>query len=147
MKSGDLVFWSGTGITSRIVRWFTKSRWSHVGVVVRWGPRIMIVDSLIGRGVRAVPLSNRLDRAYWVPTNVEWGQSAHAFALDQLERPYSLQNLWKTWRRLNLVASEYHCSQYAATVLSKTGLTIDTNHSPESLYREFIFDNPPVPLF
>jgi hypothetical protein len=35
LNTGDLVLFSGTTLSSRIVQLFTFSRWSHIGVVVR----------------------------------------------------------------------------------------------------------------
>lgn len=35
LKTGDLVLFSGRSLAARIVRGFTGSRWSHVGLVVR----------------------------------------------------------------------------------------------------------------
>lgn len=34
LQTGDLLLFSGTGISSDIIRWFTGSSWTHIGVVV-----------------------------------------------------------------------------------------------------------------
>lgn len=77
LKTGDIVLTSGTSLFSHAIRWMTKSRWSHVGMIVRaeqwdfvlmWesttGVRIKDVESAkISHGVQLVPLSERL-KAY-----------------------------------------------------------------------------------
>jgi hypothetical protein len=35
VQTGDLLLFRGRGLTSNIVRYFTRSHWSHIGVVVR----------------------------------------------------------------------------------------------------------------
>lgn len=34
IKTGDIVLFSGEGRISTGIKWFTKSRWSHVGMVL-----------------------------------------------------------------------------------------------------------------
>ena len=35
LKTGDLVLFAGSGPTSGLIRWFRRSLWSHVGLVLR----------------------------------------------------------------------------------------------------------------
>ncbi len=35
LKTGDLVLFSGKGRISGMIKWFTNSLWSHVGMVIR----------------------------------------------------------------------------------------------------------------
>jgi hypothetical protein len=35
LQTGDVLLFSGKGLSSDVIRWFTGSRWTHVGVVVR----------------------------------------------------------------------------------------------------------------
>lgn len=74
LTTGDLVFFSGKGIASHIVKGFTLNRWSHVGMVVSWPGQtepLMIeatrandsADVLSGQlqsGVSLVSLSSKL---------------------------------------------------------------------------------------
>ena len=136
IKSGDIILWSGTGIAARIVRWFTKSKWSHVGIAVWWGPRLMVLDSFPFKGTRARPLSHDLKNAYLLPSGAQWHGEALAFALDELDKKYSFQNLWKTWLGLDLVKREYQCAQYVAMVLRFAGIKLTMPATPESIARE-----------
>jgi hypothetical protein len=137
IQNGDLILWSGTAPHSRLIRWITKSKFSHVGIAVWWGPRLMVLDSYPFRGTRARPLAHDLKNAHWKASNVAWGNRPLAFALDELDRKYSFQNLWKTLLGLRLVRSEYHCAQFAAAVLQQAGFDPPTYPpTPESLARE-----------
>jgi hypothetical protein len=146
ISSGDIILWSGTKPHSRLIRWLTKSKWSHVGIALWWGNRLMVLDSFAFKGTRARPLSHDLKNAYWVPSGSAWNGEAQAFALDELDRKYSFQNLWKTWLGLNLVQSEYHCAQYAAAVLAKAGVNIPMPPTPESIARQLEKFAQPVSL-
>jgi hypothetical protein len=68
----------------------------------------MVLDSYPFKGTRARPLAHDLKNAHW-----------------------------KTWLGLRLVKSEYHCAQYAATILRKAGVGCLTDPpTPETLSRE-----------
>jgi hypothetical protein len=136
IKTGDIILWSGKMPHSRLIRWLTKSKWSHVGIAVWWGNRLMVLDSYPFFGTRARPLSHDLKNACWMSSGAAWNGGALAFALDELDHKYSFQNLWKTWLGLNLVKSEYHCAQYAAAVLAKAGVNIPMPPTPESIARQ-----------
>ena len=136
IKSGDVILWSGSGFSARVVRLFTRSRWSHVGIAVWWGDRLMVLDSYPFKGTRARLLSHDLKNAFWLPSGANWSRRAQGFALDELDKRYSFQNLWKTLWGLNLVKKEYHCAQYVAAVLSKAGILLTAPATPESIATE-----------
>ena len=62
IKSGDLLFCSGSGVFSRMIQVGTKSTWSHVGFVMRLDAidRVMVLESVEPLGVRTVPLRKYL---------------------------------------------------------------------------------------
>lgn len=76
MQTGDLLFFSGRGVASRVIRWFTRSRFSHVGVIVNvWSIDALFVyesttlsrlpdvsSGLRRRGVQMTLMSERLRR-------------------------------------------------------------------------------------
>lgn len=76
-RSGDLVLFSGKGFTSGAVRFFTRSCWSHVGMVLRdaQSGRLLLLEATVTeesvdlelgfpvRGVQVVCLEQKL-RAY-----------------------------------------------------------------------------------
>lgn len=62
LRSGDLIFCSGSYLFSGLIQRFTGSVWSHIGVVYRDETlrRVFILESEAGIGVRLVPLSKYL---------------------------------------------------------------------------------------
>jgi cell wall-associated NlpC family hydrolase len=62
LRTGDLVFCSGSYLFSRLIQRFTRSVWSHVGIVYRDEQlqRVFVLESETGIGVRLAPLSKYL---------------------------------------------------------------------------------------
>jgi cell wall-associated NlpC family hydrolase len=62
LRSGDLVFCSGSYLFSGLIQRFTRSVWSHVGIVYRDDNlgRVFVLESETGVGVRLVPVSKYL---------------------------------------------------------------------------------------
>lgn len=56
LQTGDIVLFSGNTLAAKTVRWFTASRWSHVGLILRhpaWGN-----EPLLWEATRASPLKD-----------------------------------------------------------------------------------------
>ena len=61
-RVGDLVFFSGRRPFSWLIRWMSRSRWSHVGIIVyaadeTTGIGAQVVESLEGKGVQLIRLA------------------------------------------------------------------------------------------
>jgi hypothetical protein len=56
IKNGDLFFSGGTGNFSNTVKKLSNSHVSHVGLVFWWGQNLMLLESVLEVGVRAIPL-------------------------------------------------------------------------------------------
>jgi hypothetical protein len=96
----------------------------------------MVLDAFPFKGTRARPLSHDVKGAHWLPSGAVWNQKALEFALDELDRSYSFQNLWKTLLGLNLVKRQYHCAQYVAEILKRAGVSITYPATPEIIAAE-----------
>lgn len=59
IKDCDILLYKGTHWLSKVIRWATKSPYSHAGVVVWWNNRLMVLEA-IGKGVIVTPLSQNL---------------------------------------------------------------------------------------
>ncbi|HLZ76129.1 YiiX/YebB-like N1pC/P60 family cysteine hydrolase [Phenylobacterium sp.] len=64
VRDGDLLLCSATDGFSRLIRWATKSPWSHVAIAYRLEEidRVIVLESVEKIGVRAVPLSSFISR-------------------------------------------------------------------------------------
>ncbi len=47
LKTGDMVLFSGSGFVSRIIQMYTRSKWSHVGLVIKdeWWDMLLLWES------------------------------------------------------------------------------------------------------
>jgi hypothetical protein len=64
VRDGDLLLCSATDGFSRLIRWATRSPWSHVAVAYRLEAidRVLVLECVEKIGVRAVPLSTFISR-------------------------------------------------------------------------------------
>ena len=64
VRDGDLLLCSATDPFSRLIRWATRSPWSHVAIAFRLEEidRVMVIECVQTLGVRAVPLSTFISR-------------------------------------------------------------------------------------
>ena len=61
IRSGDLLAFSGTEATSRVIRFWSSSKYSHVALAIWVGPpvnRLAVCDAVPGEGVRLVPIES-----------------------------------------------------------------------------------------
>lgn len=59
-QEGDLVFYRGHGIMSKLISYFDSAFYIHVGVVKKIGERLFTVE-MWTHGIQIVPLSRRMD--------------------------------------------------------------------------------------
>lgn len=162
LRTGDLVFCSGTYFFSNAIRWFTKSVWSHVGVIYRDDnlERIFILESETMIGVRLAPLSkylkdyhgrNRPYRGRMIvgrilpepePTALK---SVISFGMDELTKPYdnweilriAMRILFKRGRKTR--DKKYICSELVYEAFHKVGITFrfkNRSISPDDIWKD-----------
>ncbi|HRF04645.1 YiiX/YebB-like N1pC/P60 family cysteine hydrolase [Accumulibacter sp.] len=117
LRTGDIVFCSGSYVFSKIIQWFTRSVWSHVGIIYRDDNlhRIFVIESETAIGVRLVPLSkylrdyhgrNKPYKGRIVITRVsptpddEKLKTAISFGMDELTRPYDNWEIFRIAMRI-----------------------------------------------
>ncbi len=74
LKTGDIVLFSGSGFVSSMIKWFTGSKYSHVGLVIvdpKWDQvllwesttlsKVKTIRGNVTQGVAIRPLSDRVD--------------------------------------------------------------------------------------
>lgn len=64
IQSGDLLLFRSRGWIASLIRWATRSRYSHVGLAVWTFGRLMVAESRELRGCRLVPLSAAIGAAH-----------------------------------------------------------------------------------
>ena len=94
IKTGDVLAWSFRkgwfsswyAFKINLVRLFTRSEYSHVGIAVVFGKRVFVLESVTG-GVRLIPLSLELP-FYWIPYK-QLDETELERALSVCGQPYS----------------------------------------------------------
>jgi hypothetical protein len=121
IKSGDVLAWSHLGwgswyaIQIQLVRIFTRSEYSHVGIAWCVGERVFVLEAVTA-GVRIFPLSKSLP-FFLLP----WRRLTDdqlVFALDKIAQRYSKIEAIKAFFGVNDKTDlEWQCAEYVASVL------------------------------
>lgn len=95
IKNGDVLMYRGGNLESRIVRWATRSNYSHAGLAAWWNNRLMVMEA-VGKGVIVTPLSNNVIS---YRGDVEWFTSVEEIPADQRLRmvEFAQQELGKEY--------------------------------------------------
>jgi hypothetical protein len=120
VRDGDILLCSATDPMSRLIRWATRSPWSHIGIAYRLDEidRVMVLEAVAKIGVRAVPLSTFIRKTSGgitpYPGHIllarHKGMSAKSranpmkamagFAFDRLGDPFSMKEVIKIVARI-----------------------------------------------
>ena len=162
LRSGDLVFCSGSYVFSGMIQRMTHSVWSHVGMIYRDDNlgRIFILESETGIGVRLAPLSKYL-RDYHGRRHPYKGQivvaqvhpaideaqvkRAISFGMDELTKPYDNFEILRIAMRIMLRIGrrtrdrKYICSELVNDCFRQAGVRFhleDNYVSPDDIWRD-----------
>jgi hypothetical protein len=145
IKNGDVLMFKGKYRSSFLIRWLTKSAYSHAGIAVWWNERLMIMEAVM-RGVRVTPLSRNIHQH---KGNVEWfGCKKEIDEGDRLRMViFAQEELGKSYARWKAVLfgvkvlfkrdlsekdelrmeNKLFCSQYVAQIYNSIGLDLKKN--------------------
>ncbi len=147
LKSGDLVFYSShNGIGDKLIKWWSKSKYSHVGVVWVVAGRVFLLEASAFGGVRLVPLSKRMPDLI-VRMNLEWNAAAEQQAMEHMMDKYSFYDALLAGLHKKYKSSNWICTEYAASIVEKCGYSFPKSAQlPEDFVqilrgekKEFIF--------
>lgn len=162
LRSGDLVFCSGSYLFSGLIQRFTRSVWSHVGIVYRDEhlQRVFLLESETGIGVRLVPISKYLRdyhgrrRPYRgqivvARVNPEPGdervRQAVSYGMDLLTRPYDNAEIMRIAMRIAFRIGrrtqdrKFICSELVDECFRAAGVRFvrrDNYISPDDIWRD-----------
>lgn len=162
LRTGDLVFCSGSYLFSRAIQRFTRSVWSHVAIVYRDDSlqRVFVLESETGIGVRLAPVSKYLRdyhgrrRPYrgqivvarvQPDVDVERVHKAISFGMDELTKPYDNSEILRIALRILFRVSrrtrdrKYICSELVQECYRQAGVSFklaDRFVSPEDIWRD-----------
>ncbi len=160
IKNGDVLMFKGKYRSSFLIRWLTKSVYSHAGMAVWWNERLMIMEAVMS-GVRVAPLSRNI---YQHKGNVEWFScKKETSEEDRLKMIiFAQEELGKSYARWKAVLfgvkvlfkrdlsekdelrmeNKLFCSQYVAQIYNSIGLDLKKNREDRFMSPEDIAKSP-----
>jgi Permuted papain-like amidase enzyme, YaeF/YiiX, C92 family len=76
IRDGDVFLFRGTALHSRVIEWWSRSRFSHVGIAwwIHSGEfrRLVIIEALEPGGVRVFPMDTYLEQCARQKCQVDW---------------------------------------------------------------------------
>lgn len=162
LKTGQLVFCSGSYFFSGMIQKLTKSTWSHVAIIYKDEElgRVLILEAEPLVGIRLIPLSKYLHdykgkkRPYKgmifiadiTPEPVKRNlNKAISFGLDELTRPYDNWEIFRIMLRILFRIGKrqknrnYICSELVRDAFLKAGVQFpltDSYTSPDGIWRD-----------
>jgi len=147
---GDILLTSTRHIISKVIEWWTISRWSHVGVYVGDG---LVIEATFPR-VRKVPVSTFLKGCteVCVLRHIQWDtledvqrKSFLEFLESKVGKPYDIRGLLSfVCRRSIQNKSGYFCSELVSEAFSSIGIPIERKRpswtTPEDIHSSLILD-------
>lgn len=138
IHSGDVIFQSHRRLRSwydlkiALVRAFTRSEWSHVGMAWVIAGRVFILEA-VSAGVRIFPLSRAGD--FTLVPGLGLTDDQEEYALSVVGEPYSqIDAVLAFFGRSDAKNRRWFCSEYVCAVM---GLQID-KQTPAEVYHHLV---------
>lgn len=124
IRTGDLLFWSGSDLVSKVIKFLTHSDYSHVGMAWVSAGRVFVMEAF-PPSVRILPASSK-PPFYWVPM---FGLSEEAlnFAMKHVGDPYSRLDAIKAYFKLRLPKGSWECAEYVARIYKHDNIPMTLN--------------------
>jgi hypothetical protein len=132
IKSGDLLAWSHRGwrswydIQIQLVRFFTQSEYSHVGIVWVVGGRVLVIEAVTPK-VRIYPLS-KLGTFYWLPYSEPWTAHHEELALSYVGTEYSKLEAIAAFFNTSWYPAKMQCAKLVAKLRSHVSFNVTPSH-------------------
>jgi hypothetical protein len=162
LKTGQIVFCSGSYLFSGIIQRLTKSVWSHVAIIYKDEDlgRVLMLEAEPYIGIRLIPLSKYINdykgkhRPYkgqmvitnfTVPIDDEHKRKLISFGLDELTRPYDNWEIIRIMIRILFSIGKreknrnYICSELVRDCFKKGGYIFKMNDSyisPQEIWKD-----------
>jgi hypothetical protein len=132
IKTGDILAWGKKSTASSIVRLFTGSEYSHVGMAYVYKGRVFVLEAVFPY-IRFVPLSNLLP-FYVLHMEQRLNLDAEDFAFSLVGRgTYSIPEAIKSYFGLNKLNNQWQCVEYVKEILKYNLTQINCQDTPSDL--------------
>jgi hypothetical protein len=147
IQSGDLFFYSHHNkIGDRIIKWKTKSPFSHVSMALCIADRVFTLESNLKHGVSINPTSLDVPDVL-IRMRLKWDTTTESFALSAVGQKYSLIDAIRAGIGLRTNNKGFICSEYVAEILKVNGEFVNEwGLTPKSLYDRYNVIRPVVSI-
>lgn len=144
IKSGDLLSWSGHSFFSKVIKIFTQSSMTHVGIAYKLGNRLFVIEAMEGKGVRLFPLSRRTP-FFWIKPIIRdhlWNDMVERTAVERIGDKYSFKECLRAVLNKKLKKDNYwQCAEFASYILSLMGYPTNGYTTPHILVQKMLDEN------
>ena len=145
IRTGDMIFTASDSFFSRIIRFFTRSVVSHVGVFFWDGDRLFVAESVEGAGVRIIHASllfRKGTRVFWGrPRRERYSHEEYMAIHDRIQSPNSLFPLGTDYDLSGAFGFLWskgknalpYCAEYAEYILWISSPARKRNTTPDDL--------------
>ena len=140
IKSGDLLAWTHRSwktwadIKIQLVRFFTQSEYSHVGIAYVIDGRVFVIEA-VRPLVRIFPLS-KTGTFYHLPLNGTWSTWAAEYAMSHIGEPYSQLQAVQAFFKPLTHDGLWECAELALAILDQTGVNLGQVATPTAVVYE-----------
>lgn len=137
IRSGDLLAFSHgswnswSNIKTNFIRLFTRSTYSHVGIVWKINGRLFILEAVKPK-LRIYPLSLSGD-FYHIPMNAKWLKSTEEYALSKIGTEYSELTAIRAFFSPLEDENVEQCAAYVREILEKDGIDLGQMSRPDTV--------------
>lgn len=136
IRSGDLLIWSNgqpepiTNFITTIIRLFTSSEYSHVGVAWKIKGRLFVVEATVPV-VRIVPVSDK-EEFYRVPVGLEWSDDRVRDLIEHVGKSYSIADALRAWKGItnDKDNGKWQCGELVHNFYLKAGVDLGDAFTP-----------------
>ena len=162
LKSGQIIFCSGSYLFSGAIQRLTKSAWSHVAIIYKDEKlgRVLVLEAEPYIGIRLIPLSKYINdykgtrrpykgnifvTKFTFPIEESQLNEAISFGLDELTRPYDNWEILRIMMRILFKIGKrernrnYICSELVRDCFTKAGILFDFTDSyisPDTIWKD-----------
>lgn len=137
IESGDLIAWTSTdSFYLKIVRLFTLSEYTHVGVAVVENGEVYVVEAN-----RPKVEKNKLSRRtpiYHIPMGVEYTPEANELLHSYIGKKYSVIQAALSYIKVFIDDDKWYCTELAYDFYNKLGLEFKKRLTPTKFVKQAI---------
>lgn len=140
VKTGDILAFTGPKVGSRthffayLVRLFTMSEYSHVGIAYKMENRLYLLEAQVPE-VRITPMGDR-GNYYLIPMNVKVPQTVVDSLLREVGEEYSIMEALRSYFGLNnFKDKKWICTEYVKYYLDMMGVELKKVKTPSDVVK------------